>query len=58
MEAVRGRVGQLVEGDSGSAGAGESAVRVVSEAEFADWLAKNKASAARDDDSKVAAAQD
>jgi cytochrome c oxidase subunit 2 len=34
------------------------AVRVVSEAEFADWLAKNKASAARDDDSKVAAAQD
>jgi cytochrome c oxidase subunit 2 len=34
------------------------AVRVVSEAEFADWLAKNKSSAAHDGDSKVAAAQD
>jgi cytochrome c oxidase subunit 2 len=34
------------------------AVRVVSEADFADWLAKNKASAARDDDKKVAAAHD
>lgn len=33
------------------------AVRVVSEAEFADWLAKTKASASRDDGSKVAAAQ-
>jgi cytochrome c oxidase subunit 2 len=34
------------------------AVRVVSEAEFNDWLAKNKASAAREDANKVAAAQD
>jgi cytochrome c oxidase subunit 2 len=34
------------------------AVRVVSEAEFADWLAKTKASAARDDAEKVAAAHD
>ena len=34
------------------------AVRVVSEAEYADWLAKTKASAARDDDKKVAAAHD
>jgi cytochrome c oxidase subunit 2 len=33
------------------------AVRVVSEAEFADWLAKTKASASRNDGSKVAAAQ-
>ena len=34
------------------------AVRVVSEAEFNDWLAKNKAKASRDDDAgKVAAAQ-
>jgi len=32
------------------------AVRVVSEADFADWLAKTKASAARDDAKKVAAA--
>ena len=34
------------------------AVRVVSEAEFADWLAKTKASAARDDAKKVAAAHE
>jgi len=34
------------------------AVRVVSEADFADWLAKAKASAARDDAKKVAAAKD
>jgi cytochrome c oxidase subunit 2 len=34
------------------------AVRVVSEAEFADWLAKTKASAARDGAEKVAAAHD
>jgi cytochrome c oxidase subunit 2 len=34
------------------------AVRVVSEAEFADWLAKTKASASRNDGSKVAAARD
>jgi cytochrome c oxidase subunit II len=34
------------------------AVRVVSEAEYADWLAEAKASAARDDDKKVAAAHD
>jgi heme/copper-type cytochrome/quinol oxidase subunit 2 len=38
------------------------AVRVVSEAEFADWLAKTKPSAARDDAEddakKVAAAKD
>jgi cytochrome c oxidase subunit II len=34
------------------------AIRVVSESEFADWLAKTKASAARDDDEKVAAAPD
>ena len=34
------------------------AVRVVSEAEFADWLAKAKASAARDDTKEVAAAKD
>jgi cytochrome c oxidase subunit 2 len=34
------------------------AIRVVSESEFADWLAKTKASAARDDDDKVAAAPD
>jgi cytochrome c oxidase subunit 2 len=34
------------------------AVRVVSEAEFADWLAKTKASAARDDAEKVAATHD
>jgi cytochrome c oxidase subunit II len=34
------------------------AVRVVSEAEYAEWLAKTKASAARDDDKKVAAAHD
>ncbi len=34
------------------------AVRVVSEEEFADWLAKNKASAARDGASKVAQAQE
>jgi cytochrome c oxidase subunit 2 len=34
------------------------AVRVVSEAEFADWLAKTKATASRDDASKVAAARD
>ena len=33
------------------------AVRVVSEAEFADWLAKTKASASRNDGSKLAAAQ-
>jgi cytochrome c oxidase subunit 2 len=34
------------------------AVRVVSEADFADWLAKAKASAARDDATAVAAAHD
>jgi cytochrome c oxidase subunit 2 len=34
------------------------AVRVVSEAEFEDWLAKNKSSAARDSESQVAAAKD
>jgi cytochrome c oxidase subunit 2 len=34
------------------------AVRVVSEADFADWLAKTKASAARDDATAVAAAHD
>ena len=34
------------------------AVRVVSEADFADWLAKTKASAARDDAKKVAAAHE
>jgi heme/copper-type cytochrome/quinol oxidase subunit 2 len=34
------------------------AVRVVSEAEFADWLAKNKASASKSDGGKVAAAQE
>jgi cytochrome c oxidase subunit II len=34
------------------------AVRVVSEADFADWLAKTKASAARDDTTAVAAAHD
>ena len=34
------------------------AVRVVSEAEFADWLAKTKPSAARDDTKEVAAAKD
>jgi cytochrome c oxidase subunit II len=34
------------------------AVRVVSEQEFADWLAKNKASASRDDAGKVATARD
>ncbi len=34
------------------------AVRVVSEAEFADWLAKNKASASRSDGGKVVAAQE
>jgi cytochrome c oxidase subunit 2 len=34
------------------------AVHVVSEAEFADWLAKTKASASRNDGSKVAAAQE
>ena len=34
------------------------AVRVVSEAEFADWLAKNKASASNSDAGKVAAAQE
>lgn len=34
------------------------AVRVVSEADFADWLAKTKASAARDDPKKVAAAHE
>jgi cytochrome c oxidase subunit 2 len=34
------------------------AVRVVSEAEFEDWLAKNKSSAARDGESQVAAAKD
>jgi cytochrome c oxidase subunit 2 len=33
------------------------AVRVVSEAEFADWLAKTKSTASRNDGSKVAAAQ-
>ena len=33
------------------------AVRVVSEAEFADWLAKTKASASGNDGSKLAAAQ-
>jgi cytochrome c oxidase subunit 2 len=33
-------------------------VRVVSEADFADWLAKTKASAARDDVTAVAAAHD
>ncbi len=34
------------------------AVRVVSEAEFEQWLAKHKASAARDGESKVATAED
>jgi len=34
------------------------AVRVVSEAEYADWLAKTKASASRDDTKKVAAVHD
>ena len=34
------------------------AVRVVSEADFTDWLAKTKASAARDDAEKVVAAHD
>jgi cytochrome c oxidase subunit 2 len=34
------------------------AVRVVSEAEFADWLAKNKASASNSEAGKVAAAQE
>jgi cytochrome c oxidase subunit 2 len=34
------------------------AVRVVSEADFADWLAKTKANAARDDAKKVAAAHE
>ena len=34
------------------------AVRVVSEAEFADWLAKTKASASRNDGSKLAAAHE
>jgi cytochrome c oxidase subunit 2 len=34
------------------------AVRVVSEAEFNDWLAKNKSSASNDDSGKVAAAQE
>ena len=34
------------------------AVRVVSEAEFEQWLAKHKASAARDGESKVATARD
>jgi cytochrome c oxidase subunit 2 len=34
------------------------AVRVVSEAEFEDWLSKNKSSAARDGESQVAAATD
>lgn len=34
------------------------AIRVVSEAEFNDWLAKTKATASRDDASKVAAARD
>ena len=34
------------------------AVRVVSEADFADWLAKTKASAACDDAKKVAAAHE
>ncbi len=34
------------------------AVRVVSEQEFADWLAKNKAAAAGDDPKKVAVAHD
>jgi len=34
------------------------AVRVVSETDFADWLAKTKASAARDDAKKVAAAHE
>jgi heme/copper-type cytochrome/quinol oxidase subunit 2 len=34
------------------------AVRVVSEAEFADWLAKTKPTASRNDGSKVAAAQE
>lgn len=34
------------------------AVRVVSEAEYADWLAKAKASAARDDTKQVAASHD
>jgi cytochrome c oxidase subunit 2 len=34
------------------------AVRVVSEADFADWLAKTKASAARDDAKKVATAHE
>jgi cytochrome c oxidase subunit 2 len=34
------------------------AVHVVSEAEYADWLAKTKAAAARDDGNRVAAAHD
>ncbi len=34
------------------------AVRVVSEAEFADWLAKNKSSASKSEGGKVAAAQE
>jgi len=34
------------------------AVHVVSEAEYADWLAKTKATAARDDANQVAAAHD
>jgi cytochrome c oxidase subunit II len=34
------------------------AIHVVSDEEFADWLAKTKASASRDDASKLAAAQD
>jgi cytochrome c oxidase subunit II len=34
------------------------AVRVVSEAEFEDWLAKNKSSAARDDANRVATVQE
>lgn len=34
------------------------AVRVVSEADFEEWLAKNKSSAARDGESQVAAAKD
>ena len=34
------------------------AVRVVSEAEFADWLAKTKATASRGDASQLAAAQE
>ena len=36
----------------------ERGPRVVSEADFADWLAKTKASAARDDAKKVAAAHE